>query len=313
MKESDDLSFTLLFSSLVKRRKLTLAIVGMGCVLSLLLALLLPKKYKAESIILPTGDSDSPQQLNSALSSMNININLGVPTNSSFYFPTILNSRNIRVRLLESPFTQDGKTCTLEEILDCGNREKALEKLSTISQVSMNQKTGVITMEATTGNPELSALIVERNIKLLEDFLEEKHSTRAWSNYKPIQDEIARAETELFEVEEELARFEKNHRDYYKSNDPKVLMEHERLLNNLELKTEVYINLIKQSQLVHIQMERESPIVRVLDKAKVPILRCWPRRKSISLLGGIISLLAGILTPVIMEVTPAKMVKKLLV
>ncbi len=312
MNEPENLSFTLLISSLIRRRRVTIAIIGGGCVLSILAALFLPVKFRADCTILPTGSMDSRQQLSSALSTMNINLNLNVPTNSSFYFPVILNSRKIREKLLQSEFPGGEETATLEEILGGTNREETLNKLSGIFSASRDKKTGVVTLKAVTGNPELSAWIVERITSLLKEFLEDKHRHRTRVEQNLIREELVKAEQELYRAEEELAGFEKNHRNYYKSTNPRVLMEHQRLLNRLELKTEVYINLIKQYQLVNIRAERESPLVRILDRARVPTLKCWPSRKNISLLGGMISLMLGVLTPVMLEVSPSEIIKKLL-
>ena len=303
MKEIELVSFTTLFKAVVKRRRFAAAAVIGGSLLSLLLAFILPKNYTADATILPSGKTGPIGPFGSALELMDIDLEPQVPSNSSLLFPAILNSRHIRNQLLSSNFNVEGQEKPLADILGKDDEEESLEALDRIIRISLDKRTGIIRIRSTTRSHNLSFQIVNKLVFLLEKFISEKRRTKAWFDHQFIREELNSVECELFEVEKKLIEFERNHRDCATSTDPKVIMEYQRLLRNLQLKHDIYIDLTKEVELADIELKKETPLVRILDTASVPRLKSGPRRKVIVILGGIASLFIGLVGPVLKEVS----------
>gem|GEM_PF-3103044 len=307
-------SITQLFGALVKWRRFTAVVVVGGSLAFFILAFTLPKRYTANATILPSGGSGGYRNLGRALDLSDLGLDLGmnISPNSSFLFPTILRSRHVRDKLLSSRFGEEGSKELLSDILGTRGEEQSRRALDRIIRIDTDRKTGIIWIRATTGDPGLSAMIVNRMLSLLKEFGGEKRRTKAWLNYRFLRDEFESTKLALFEMEEELAAFERNHRDYATTTDPKVIMEHERLLHNLTLEHEIFIDLNKQLELADINLKREEPLVKVLDEASVPQIKSAPPRKIIFILGSTLSLLVGLVFPLVREVSVGDIIRRFL-
>jgi uncharacterized protein involved in exopolysaccharide biosynthesis len=312
MEDRETISFTLLFQALVNRRRIIAALITGGLLLSILLAFTIPKSYTAYATLLPSGKAEGLGTFGNALSLMKIGLDMEVPPNSSFLFPTIIKSRRIMEQILSSRFEVEGSEKSMADIIGKSGYEESLEALDKIIRVRTDKKTGIIRILATTRNPDLSSQIVNRTVCLLERFSGEKRRTKAWLDYQFILKELSEVEEDLFEAEEELTVFERNHRDIHTSTDPKVIMEHKRLICNLQLQHELYVDLTKQAELADIELKKETPLVKVLDEASPPQLKSGPRRKMIVLLGGAASLFIGITVALTSEVPVSVMLRRIL-
>ncbi|MBN1165446.1 MAG: hypothetical protein JXB45_12770 [Candidatus Krumholzibacteriota bacterium] len=303
MENSELLSLTLLLQAVVKKRRAVLLIVLAGSILSLGTAFLLPRVYTAEATILPSGDMGPMGALSDALDLVNLDMGMEISASSSFLFPTILESVLIRDQLLDSTVEYRGSRKTLSAILGQKSREKSREKLSRMVKVLMDKKTGIIRIRATSRRPELSYRIVDRLVRLLEEFNKDKRRIKAGLDYEFILEELKTTDQELLQAEESLTRFEKNNRDCFTTTNPGVRMEHERLLQNLRLQHEIYIELVKQVELADIERNKINPIVKLLDPPSVPTIKSGPPRKVIALAGGFTTLIIALLGPVLAQLS----------
>ncbi len=303
MSDRELVSFTLLFKALVHGRRFIVSIIIGGSIVSLVLAFTLPKTYTSDASILPSGKTLPLGTLGSALNMMNIDADLEIPPNSSYLFPTILSSRSLRCQLLATTYDDGSGKKRLDVILGTDSEEQALKKLDRIIDVGMEKRTGIISIRVTTRNAQLSAHIAGQLILLLEKFNREKRHLKDWQDYDFLVNKLKDIETELFAAEKTLMEFEMHHRDHITSTDPHVIMEHDRLLRDLRLQHEIYIDLMKQVELADIELKKETPLVKVLDAPAVPQVKSGPGRKAIALLGGTLSLLVGLAWPILREVS----------
>ncbi|RKZ06322.1 hypothetical protein DRQ05_04965, partial [bacterium] len=270
MKSDEKISVVTLIEALVRSRKLVAIIIGAGIALSFTLALTLPQRFTATATILPSGKGNLFGKLGSLIGLQNSSLTDEIPQNSSLLFPTVLSSRYVRMQLLRSTFEYAGKKTTLSEILGKRDIDDALTALDALVGIGMDKKTGIIRIRVTTNDPDLSAAVANRLIDLLRDFNVQKKRKKAWYNYEFLSNKLSEASKELFAAESTLTAFEKRHRDYTESTDPSVVMEHEKLTRELELKENLFIDLTKEKELADIELKRQTPIVRVLDYASPP-------------------------------------------
>ena len=104
---------------------------------------------------------------------------------------------------------------------------------------------------------------------------------------------MSETENELARAEEKLKKFRENNLNYYRSTDPGLLLTHERLVRETEVKKQVYLTLAQQYELAAIREKKETPVIQVLDKARPPSLKSGPARSKTTVLGFIIGLLAA--------------------
>ncbi len=302
MITEERVSFTTLFKAVVGGRRIAAAVIIAGSALSLAAALLMPPVYTAEAVILPSGRNLSAPSLGGALGLINIDWKLQGSPNSSFLFPAILESSVILDRLLDSPAEVGHSTEKIAKIIGAGDRDDSRKKLAGMIDIITDERTGIVRIRATTRIPDLSSTLANRMVSLLEEFNSGRRRLKASLDYDFLRDELEKTKKELLEAENDLAAFEKDNRDCFKSTSPRVRTEHDRLTRNMQLRLEIYIGLIKQAELADIERLKETPVVRVLDEASVPSIKSGPPRKLITLAGAGGSLLAGILIPLLMQI-----------
>ncbi len=309
MNDSEPVSFTIIARAIVERRHLCAATVLSGCAISLILAFMIPKVYTSEAVILPSGESGPLGTISSALDAMNLDLGMDVSPDNSIFFPVVMSSSVIRNRLLDSRISLDNDSLTVGEALGEGSRGNNLEKLNNYISILTERKTGIIRVRATTGDPELSLGLVERLVGLLKEFNLAGRRERTSKDLEYITGELDSAGIDLRKTEENLTRYEKSNRNCFSTTDPGVIMEHERLVRDLRLKQDIYIDLVKKRELADIERIRENGSVRMLDAPDLPLVKSGPPRKMIALAGGLLSLLAGIAIPVFGAVSPLSIIR----
>ncbi|MBN2070005.1 MAG: hypothetical protein JW814_01005 [Candidatus Krumholzibacteriota bacterium] len=312
MNEEGTVSFTLLAGAIIKKRYFAVLTAVIGSILSLAVAFLLPRTYTSESVILPSGQTGPLGALGSTLNMIDIGMNIELPANSSYLFPTILESTEIRKRILRSNITRSGTTAPVFRFIGSGRAGGGEKSLARITSIIHDKKTGILRVRVTTKDPELSFLIASQYPRVLEEFNDEKRKAKASFDCDFIDNELERAGRDLFLSEEVLSRFEKNNRHCFTTTNPEIRLEHDRLLRDLHVREDFLIDLVKKRELADIDRLRETAIVRILDRPNLPRIKSGPPRKMIAMAGGCISLLIGLIGPVLVEVSPASIIREYL-
>ena len=204
---------------------------------------------------------------------------VGILTNRDLRFETDLNKR-VEDAMTKAPLVTAPKGISLDDA------EKILR--STIG-VELDRKTMLIRIKVTTKDPKLSASIANRLIALLRDFNNTKSSKLAKSELQYLREKLKETKEELYLAENKLMEYEKRHIDYATTTDPVVIMEHDKLKRELELKENSFIDILKEIELKEIEIKRTSPVVNVLDYATTPTVKSAPRRKLIAIVGALLT------------------------
>jgi len=286
------------FDVIIHRLKFIALFSIAGAVCAALIVILIPNKYTAESTILPTVNdfqSGGMLSLPDGIPGMEMmGISLGQKSLSNLY-PEILTSRMLAEKVLRTDYkySRDDQPVSqsLYDYFETDNPDIAYEELLGISSIGHDKKTGVVTVSVTTENPELSALVANCFIGSLDDFNKHQRQTGAGLNRAFIENRINETNLELRLAEENLRQFRENNLNYYSSTDPELMMMHDRLLREVEVKNQVYLTLMQQFEIESIQAKKELPIIQVLDRARPPSRKSGPARAKTTLLG----FLAGII------------------
>ncbi len=278
-----------------------IAVFGFICaVLTAGFSLTIPNKYSAKGTILPGGrDSGGGSLLSLAGNIPGLDMmGLGIGDNSpSALYPSILMSRQITDKVLKHEYAclKEGENFggDLYAYFDMKNRDAAFEKLKSLTSVNYDKKTGIVSVTVTTESPELSAQIANAFISSLDDYNKNQRQTGAGQNKEFIEKRLVEASAELAKAEDSLKSFREQNLDYYRTTDPELLMLHERLIREVEMKNKIYMTLVSEHELASIQAKKETPVVQVLDYAKPPTLKSEPSRSKMTMFGFMAGLMAA--------------------
>lgn len=283
-----------------RHRKFVASVAITSAFLAAIITLLTPNRYTANTSTLPvldnskTGGIASLMQASPALEMMNLGIDNKSP---SLLYPEILKSRLLCDQVLSREYSYMvddlAVTTDLYGYFNEHNPDRAYGTLEEITNIEYDKKTGVVKLSVTTKYPELSSTVANYYIDRLDEYNKNNRKSGAMLKRQFIEQRMAENKIELASAEEALKTFRENNRDYIKRTDPQTLMEHDRLLREVTVKTQVYQMLAEEYELSAIQEKKEMPVIQVLDAARPPTIKSSPARTKITILAFIIGLFAG--------------------
>jgi uncharacterized protein involved in exopolysaccharide biosynthesis len=119
-----------------------------------------------------------------------------------------------------------------------------------------------------------------------------KQVSSASEQRKWIETRLKDVELDLRRAEEALKLFREKNRRIIDS--PQLLLDQERMLRDIEMKSTVFIELKKQAELARIEEIKNIAIVNVLDPARPPVERSGPQRTVNTLAAFLLTLLGGV-------------------
>lgn len=259
------------------RRGLLLASLA-GALIAAGLKLLQAPSYTAAALAV----MDS-QKLSSPLSGITAQLGLspiqGDGTPSPFFYAELVESdlvlgstvdstysyrsRNGAVRAnLVSVFRASGDTPALR-------RERAVARLRKMVSARVTPKTGVITVAATTEEPELAALIVGNLISEVNRINILSRQNQAGGEREFTGRRVAEAAQELRAAENELQDFLQRNRDYRSA--PRTAFEQDRLARMVAMRQSIYTSVAQAYEQAKIEEARDTPGLRVVAPAIVPV------------------------------------------
>jgi uncharacterized protein involved in exopolysaccharide biosynthesis len=289
----DALAAILHYRRLVLTSGLTLAIPVAAFVL------LQPRTYTA-------GASFTPQVTRSALGglgSLAAQFGVTVPTTdgnqSPAFYSDLLRSRTVLEPVVRMPvhFAWKGKeySGTFVELskvrgADSLQRlESAIRALHAAMSVSVAIRTGIVRVETTTRFPQLSVMLTDSAIGLLNSFNVETRRSQASAQRQFLEERLATVSRELQDAEDAVRDFSKRNRGDLRSS-PELLLQQERLNRAVSLRVQVYGGLAQALEQAKLDEIRDTPLITIIERADQPV-RPDPRGLILSTM---IALLAGI-------------------
>jgi capsule polysaccharide export protein KpsE/RkpR len=214
----------------------------------------------------------------------------------------ILNSRSLRETLLQTSFkfkvrtwyfgTEQAREQTLYEYLAKKNLDRAVKALKERITITRDLKTKLITLAVETESPQLSQLVTQRLVRLLDEFVVTKSQTRGGAKAAFAVKRVDEAREEMAQAEEVFRAFLNGNRNYLMSPDPSVRLKGIRLENELKLRTQLVTNLAISREQALLEEKNDMPILNVLDAGNLPIDKSGPPRL-LMVLGVVILLTAS--------------------
>jgi len=274
-------------------RKTGAKIIAIPVILSIIITLLLPKYYIAETIILPELEKSKLASLGLAADIGALGgIGMGEFSISKIY-PVIVRSETILSDVVTRKLaTKKDSTNLLAYWGLEGNPEprtlyEGVEQLRDMLDVSFDSRLATVTIRIEMKDPVLAAEVVNAIAENLDHYMRTKRRTNASMQREFVEGRLSDVGKELERAENMLKEFREKNRRILDS--PELMLQEGRLRRNVEVTGAMYLELKKQYEIAKIEEVKNIPIVNVLDTAKPPVKKSRPQRLFTVILTFIIS------------------------
>ena len=269
-------------------RKLIAYAVLLFMAITTVIVILIPNKYESTASVLPSGKTDTFSMLQDIAATAGYGYN--ADENSSTLFPTILASNQIRDDVLQKEYIIDHDSQDVRirpnDYFGTDNPDRLREKLSSITSIDMDKKTGVIRIAVETKYPEFSQAILGQYLAELDSFNLYKRRSSAKENARYLEKELAQREIELRAAEDSLEAYQMANQSWDGSSNAEILKELAQFQRDIEIKSKTYVFLREQYEIARLDAQKDVPVVRVLDTPSLPTLKSGPHRVRTIILSG---------------------------
>jgi uncharacterized protein involved in exopolysaccharide biosynthesis len=280
-------------------RKGLLLVAGAAALITLIVNLLLPPYYRTVARLLPDIERNRLPGLSQAAEVAQLVGVGGSGQDPGRLYPAILTSetilRDAALTRYRTPMHPDSADLIsifeLDADLPARNLEDAAARVREAMTVQFDNRTGVVTATLELPDPQLAADVLNTIVASLDLFMRQKRSTNATEQRRWVETRLRDVRVELRTAEENLKAFREKNRRLLDS--PELMLEQERYAREVEIKSTVLIELVKQLELAKIEEIRNIAIVNVLDAARPPARKAGPKRAVNTILAFLGTLLAG--------------------
>ncbi|QQS35721.1 MAG: hypothetical protein IPM56_15990 [Ignavibacteriales bacterium] len=145
-----------------------------------------------------------------------------------------------------------------------------------VIKTDRDRLTGIMTVTVTAGESGLAAALANRITSSLDNYIRTKRKSFASEQRYYLEKRTEQVKDSLTKSETALKVFREQNRLVAQS--PQLLLEQARLLREVEIQQEVYIELTKQLEIAKIDEIKETPVVNIKEEAKDPVIKAGPSR-----------------------------------
>ena len=256
-------------------------VIGVGIVVGILvgvLSILKPHTYTTTSSFVPQAANNDRSAVAGVAASFGIAVGGSGQTDSPQFYADMLTSDEILRPVVSAsykdPAAPNQQPVPLAKILnvDVSNPEQrvfTLEKtLRGMMDVSVNVRTGVVTVAMTTAYPTLSQQLSDSLLASLNAFNLAGRQSRAASDR-----EFAEGRLETYQAD--LMRSEQAYEEFLRSNrvvnSPALELQRDRYVRKIGMLQQVVTSLTSTYEQAKIDEVRNTPAIRVLQQPRVPV------------------------------------------
>lgn len=169
-------------------------------------------------------------------------------------------------------------------------QKKILEALKEGVGVSVDKKTGVITLSTTMQSANISAMLVDTLTSYLQDYIISYRTEKARQDLAYTQTLYNESQEGYFRAQQKYAEYIDRHQNIVSAS---FRVTQERLQNEMNLAYNVYNQMAQQLQMAKIKVQDETPVYTVIQPAEIPLSASAPR-KMLILIGFVFLSLIGV-------------------
>lgn len=289
----DHLTLTRWLAGVLLRWRLVAGITVATLLLGLLATFIIPPVYRSHASFVANSSSSAKLQgagssttgLGGLISQLGGSVG-GDPSESPNFYVELLASRELLTRVIQSKFPNPRTdsprdSATLLSVLRIKRAdperqlEVAVKKIREATHPGLDPKTNLVWFSVDAQWPQLSAQIANRMIELVSAFNRETRVSRSKSKREFLQMRHDSAHTALRAAEERQRVFYEQNRGFISA--PSLKYEEQRIRREVDLASDLYINLDRQLEVARIDEINDAALITVIDSAVVPRKAQWPR------------------------------------
>ena len=251
------------------------SLLFLSIVFSVVLNIILPKKYVAEMSITQSSPNLSSGLGNVSSIASSFGINLNNMKGDVFYLPNLIQSNSLKKSIVQKVRVIDNNSTNLVEHFNnpflpfqqLDDDEKLINSIEVFSSSLIlleDQNSGMITVKFISDSPSLSEEVLSDINVYLNRYLNSGINLQASSMLELINEEISITKSELNSVEDQLALFINENRNYFDS--PNLVLKFKRFERDIEILNQKYTNLIIQQTMAMIEEKKQLPKLNIISE-----------------------------------------------
>ena len=251
------------------------SLLFLSIVFSVVLNIILPKKYVAEMSITQSSPNLSSGLGNVSSIASSFGINLNNMKGDVFYLPNLIQSNSLKKSIVQKERVIDNNSTNLVEYFNnpflpfqqLDDDEKLINSIEVFSSnliLLEDQNSGMITVKFISDSPSLSEEVLSDINVYLNRYLNSGINLQASSMLELINEEISITKSELNSVEDQLALFIDENRNYFDS--PNLVLQFKRFERDIEILNQKYTNLIIQQTMAMIEEKKQLPKLNIISE-----------------------------------------------
>lgn len=157
-------------------------------------------------------------------------------------------------------------------------QKRVLEALKGSINVSVDKKSGAITLSSTMQNARISAMMVDTLTRYMQAYIINYRTEKARQDLVFTQKLYNESQEDYFKTQQKYAEYIDRHQNIVSAS---FRVTQERLQNEMNLAYNVYNQMAQQLQMAKMKVQDETPVYTVIQPAEIPLNAASPKKMSI--------------------------------
>lgn len=162
-----------------------------------------------------------------------------------------------------------------------------------------DRKTGIFSITVVETDPIIATLMARLSLEYLTTYLTNYRTEKSRQQFKFLSKQVDDAKSRYQTAEYAISKYRDQNRSLF-LNTAKI--EEQRLQAEYLLTQSVYNELSKQMEQAKIRIQEETPVFKVLEPATVPLHKSGPKRLTIIIISGLLTVFTVLIGLVIMRI-----------
>jgi hypothetical protein len=271
---SADVSLLQLVNAVLRRPWFVLGCSILAAVLTAAFILTRERTYTAAGSFVPQGGSQSSGGLSGLAQQFGLSV-ASTDGPSPQLYAALMQTPTILSALGDSAYDHLGSRKTLAELFEIHDssayvvRTLVGQQLGTITSAVVDRDNGLVKFSVTTPWPDVSLQIAQRWLDEVNDFGVRARRQRAAAEREFISERSTLARQQLEQAESRLQVFLQRNRQY--GNDPQLVVEHDRLMRDLDILGRLYVSLVQGLEQAALESARNTARIQTVDAPQLPV------------------------------------------
>ncbi len=287
-----------IFNTLFRNRVTISIITFCAIIVSIVLALILPKQYTSITVILPSGTVPGVFGLIGSFSSGGFMESGSSDEISSFLFPELLSSFSLYSLVCNTPVNSAIKRIkpeseTIKDLEGWSVDSRGHKIFIARSKIKYSIEKGILVISYTTKNPVIAQFVLNAIVNALEELIKKNTVSNAVKKSGHLMNRKKELIEQLDESEDSLEKFISSHRNF--ARDPILKIKYNRYNSSVQIKHELLIYVQKQLEIAVLDSKGSAPVVKILDPPNLPTKKSGPKRSLILIFGTLIGFIISLI------------------